>query len=330
MVPGTVIDGVCASRRRAGFTLIELLVVIAIIAILIALLLPAVQQAREAARRTTCKNNLKQIGLALHNYHDVHKQFPPAVLCAVAGCNTNDSRNADWGATWVVQFLPFFDQKPLYDQYNFSLPARQNPTVVGMRLEMFLCPSDLKNPNIGTANGHVLNMARGNYGLNIGLGRARNNSVYNDIKRRGVGHVRQQWGARIADMLDGTSNTLVVGELLTHTSTGDGSWGVWAHSGGPFVNGSNDNGGTPDVMIPNGDARLAPNHEWTPHCPNGVSDPIWTCDDSNTAHTVRSRHAGGVQILLGDGTVRFVSNNINALTWRGLFTIAGEEVVGEF
>jgi prepilin-type N-terminal cleavage/methylation domain-containing protein len=315
--------------RWRGFTLIELLVVIAIIAILIALLLPAVQQAREAARRTTCKNNLKQIGLALHNYHDVHKQFPPAVLCGVPGCDTNDIRNADWGATWVIQILPFFDQKPLYDKYNFNLPARQNPTVVGQRLDMFLCPSDLKNPNIVAANGHTLNMAKGNYGLNIGLGRARRNQVYDDIRRRGYGHVRRQWGARIADVLDGTSNSLMVGELLTHVRSNDGSWGLWAHAGGPFVSGSNDNNGT-TVKIPNGDARLSQNTEWTPHCPNGVSDPIWTCNDSDSAQSVRSRHPGGAQILLGDGTVRFVSNNINAGTWRALFTIAGEEPIGDF
>ena len=106
------------SYHAVGFTLIELLVVIAIIAILVALLLPAVQQAREAARRSSCKNNLKQLGLALHNYHDVHRVFPPAQLRG-----RNSSTGIEYGnaASWGAMLLPFIEQAPLYDQMNFSI-----------------------------------------------------------------------------------------------------------------------------------------------------------------------------------------------------------------
>jgi prepilin-type N-terminal cleavage/methylation domain-containing protein/prepilin-type processing-associated H-X9-DG protein len=323
-------------RQRSGFTLIELLVVIAIIAILIGLLLPAVQKVREAANRMQCQNNLKQIGLGMHNYHDSYQRFPPAAQCYPGGCNTNNIRDADWGPTWVVLLLPYIEQGPLFNAYDKSKTARQNPQVVGVSLKIFLCPSDgVKKPNIGTANGQTLNMARGNYGMNIGLGRARNNSAFNNKNtQRGIGHVRQQWGASIADIDDGTSNTILVGELLTQDRTNDASWGLWAHPGGPFVSGSNSSNGDPlqngGYKVPNGDARQSNNTEWTPHCPNGVSHPIWTCNDSDSAQSIRSKHDGGVNILLGDGSVHKVNNSVDPATWAALFTIAGGEPLTDF
>lgn len=322
-------------RTRRGFTLIELLVVIAIIAILIALLLPAVQQAREAARRSQCKNNLKQIGIALHNYHDTFGRFPPAAVGTntTVGFNDNDVRHAGWGATWVIQILPYIDQAPLYNNYTPELPARDNAnqSVVRERLTVFQCPSDTEAPPIGTANGAVLNMARGNYGLNIGLGRGRNNGVFNSQQRRGIGHIRRQWGARMADITDGTSNTIVVGELLKDIRTGDSTWGVWAHAGGPFISGFNERQTGPDrYMVPNGNATINQNRQYTPHCPNGGNDPVFRCEDSDVAHSVRSKHVGGAQVILGDGSVRFISENIDENTWAGTLTIAGSEVLGEF
>jgi len=265
---------------RRGFTLIELLVVIAIIAVLVALLLPAVQQAREAARRSTCKNSLKQIGLGMHNYHDTHRRFPPAAVGTntAAGFDSNNSRHEGWGATWAIQLLPYIDQAPLYNNYNSSLPANDpaNRPVVSETLVVFQCASDIDAPPIGTANGIALNMSRGNYGLNIGLGRARNNGVFTDNNRRGVGHVRRQWGARMGDILDGASNTMLVAEMLKDIRTGDSTWGVWAHSGGAVVSGRNERDGT-RAMTPNGNATIEQNRNYTPHCPNGGNDPIWRC-----------------------------------------------------
>ncbi|HUQ71374.1 MAG TPA: DUF1559 domain-containing protein, partial [Planctomycetaceae bacterium] len=148
--------------RRRGFTLIELLVVIAIIAILIALLLPAVQQAREAARRTQCRNNLKQLGLALHNYHDNFNIFPMGFSDVVAG---NAERNGS-GWAWSAMVLPYLDQAPLYNQFNFNVtpyncvncaaPITGNQALVGTQLAAFSCPSDVK-PATAANNGGAAN-----------------------------------------------------------------------------------------------------------------------------------------------------------------------------
>src|SRR6056297_1950458 len=126
-------------KKRSGFTLIELLVVIAIIAILIALLLPAVQQAREAARRTQCRNNLKQLGLALHNYHDVNRMFAPSSIWTTDGAGNLNSGTA--GRSWLFQILPYLDQANLYQQASNSLISNQDP-VSSQKLTMFACPSD--------------------------------------------------------------------------------------------------------------------------------------------------------------------------------------------
>lgn len=130
-------------------------------------------------------------------------------------------------------------------------------------------------------------------------------------------------------MTDGTSNTIAVGELLTQQRTNDASWGVWAHAGGPFISGSNHNNGT-TVKTPNGDARQSQHTEWTPHCPNGVSDPIWTCNDSDSAQSARSRQTNGVNILVGDGSTRFVNDSVTPAAWAAAITLSGGEVPLDF
>ncbi len=296
--------------RRSAFTLIELLVVIAIIAILIGLLLPAVQKVREAAARMSCQNNLKQIGLGLHNHHDSRGQFPPAAQCALGvACNTNNLRDLNWGPTWVVLLLPFIEQDNLFKAYNLNQPAKTtiNQPVTRTELKIFLCSSDQKAPLFSNSGQTAPTLfARGNYGYNIGMGRARNNAVFNTATRRGIGHVRQQWGASFADMSDGASNSIAVGELVVEPRTTDGSWGLWAYAGAATISGSNDT--TPfTVKTPNGDARIVGHKDWTPHCANGVTHPVYTCEDSDAAQSVRSNHSNGANILLGDGSVRFVS-----------------------
>jgi prepilin-type N-terminal cleavage/methylation domain-containing protein len=177
------------TSSRRGFTLIELLVVIAIIAILIALLLPAVQQAREAARRSQCKNNLKQIGLALHNYHDTYNQFPTGSVYTTDAPSQGDGahsnfRNANYGSTWLTAILPMFDQAPLYNRYNFSVPSQNNASVTSVEMPALKCPSALRlrpatGPLVaagsnGTANVHGT-YAKGNYGGNHGARSANQN-----------------------------------------------------------------------------------------------------------------------------------------------------------
>ena len=193
---------------RRAFTLIELLVVIAIIAVLIALLLPAVQQAREAARRTQCRNNLHQIGLALHNYHDTHSTFPPGII--------------RWGSpsfymtTWAVQILPFLDEAALYNACNMAIdmstsPQNQaNKTVCQSFLSQYLCPSD--GPGLLQARGAPANMdfAEGNYRCNSGRDELACLSQAPAAANAGPLYACSR--VRIRDIRDGTSNTLAVGE----------------------------------------------------------------------------------------------------------------------
>lgn len=244
-------------HRRRGFTLIELLVVIAIIAILIALLLPAVQQAREAARRTQCKNNLKQLGLALHNYHDNFQVFPPALIASGRYCANPFRLNT----TGFVMILPYMDQAPMYNQYNFSTvsslsaditncspppPAvggvavsTANQAVYQTKLAAHLCPSDPNSnanytsvPN--TTNFYEANnIARSNYLFSTG-DYTDYNASYKSLagNTANIGVFGNDGAARIGDITDGTSNTILVGEskhLKTSSSYGP-FWGAGTHT----------------------------------------------------------------------------------------------------
>ena len=311
----TMSNNLRPNRIQRGFTLIELLVVIAIIAVLIALLLPAVQQAREAARRTQCKNNLKQLGLAMHNYHDTMGRFPPGVIWAgnvmYAGSRT----------TYFVMLLPYLDQGPLYNLIDFNIPSvmwcyGNNAAAVKNVVPGALCPSDgmggvQKNINCGP---HAVTNYMGFFGETIA-----------DISTRKAVFGTNR-GASLRDLSDGTSSTLLFGEYLT--GTGDPTdWrgGMWVdHTGFGFIHTRNTpNSNSPD-LLPNG---------W---CSAGLNVPQKNlpcgAGDSYTTDTAasRSRHTGGVHVLLGDGAVRFVSENIDINTWRALGTMSGSEVISEF
>ncbi|MFO1044045.1 MAG: DUF1559 domain-containing protein [Planctomycetaceae bacterium] len=322
-------------RRRIGFTLIELLVVIAIIAVLIALLLPAVQQAREAARRSQCKNNLKQIGLALHNYHDTMNIFPPESIWALGNVGGYTPRNF----SWLTLILPYIDQAPLYNSTNFSQPIWGQP-IVSRQLSVLTCPSD---PSSGVQNG----MASTNYAGDEGYDWwPRSNNVLGGIfTLRGT--------TRIRDVTDGTSNTILVGEVTT---------------GGYCCGGNNMGAGKP-VLAPGGYMRSAfvsPGYSDS-QCasqqypqPDGSANPCsqWTSFKSNPSvykptyihyfginndyMGAHSRHVGGAHFLMADGGVRFLSQNMSYGTeaaisyvrgngvWGALNTMAGGETVGEF
>jgi len=314
-----------AVRRRVGFTLIELLVVIAIIAILIALLLPAVQQAREAARRSQCQNNLKQIGIALHNYHDAFDRLPFGAMTGlnpVPGGVANASGAGNW--TWTAGILPYMDQGPLYEQLEVGVgqPFDTKTTIYATPLPAFRCPSDVsaRTKDLGVSQGPnagTLPIAITNYVANLGAGMETNSEVARavnfaswsatgwpnvltvkpDLSSQWVnGMFTRDVNVRFRDVTDGLSNTIAVGErrfrvngaaylnvieIVDHQNAG-GALGALGLGGYPI-----------------------------------------NCDDTNCTPgggfqasvgqrgTFASEHPGGVQFVLGDGSVRFISENID-------------------
>ncbi len=313
-----------ASRNR-GFTLIELLVVIAIIAILIALLLPAVQQAREAARRTQCKNNLKQLGIAIHNYHDTFNCIP---IADVDGTVNPVSAHA--------RLLPYIEQANVYRLVDFNVPYDHANNLVARMTELpaFRCPSDpTKLPaSIGGRNNYYWNAGTGIVMYASGAaGQPSPNGIIFHNKRY-----------RFNDITDGLSNTAAMAEKLT----GDGSNGVSSPTLDTYRPGTYPN--TPDEAVQQCNATnvsdlsmqgysnvggpwLQQYHSTNQYNhvlrPNGRSCMF---PPGRIATTANSQHVGGVQILLNDGAVRFVSENVDLGTWRALGSIDGAEVIGEF
>ncbi len=219
-------------RLRPGFTLVELLVVIAIIGILIALLLPAVQAAREAARRTQCSNNIKQLGLALLNYHDVWHVFPPASKWVNLGdIGTSDTPNLS--ENWVIMALPFIEGTNLHEQFNLSkyISDPANAFARSQTVEAMLCPTDAYNvvPFDGSAYGLGSNWARGNYAINGSLDQENSaNGTWNNLLYRGISGPNVSIG--IKKISDGTTKTILIGEIRAGLVSIDAR-GTWAMSG---------------------------------------------------------------------------------------------------
>ncbi|WP_315851786.1 DUF1559 domain-containing protein [Gimesia chilikensis] len=317
-------------QTRRGFTLIELLVVIAIIAILIALLLPAVQQAREAARRSTCKNNLKQLGLAMHNYHDTHRTFPPGAVWYGIGSAPENGRDANWGTTWVVQVLPFMDQANLYNNYNMSLNARSanastTNSVLQAKIPSLICPSQ---PGVDRSNltQDFNGFSKITYAASVGAGSTMTRSDYTNPNRRGFFSAVAQNGAKIRDVTDGSSNSIMLSEIVVSISTGDDK-GAWGWCTGALFSGRNNNG----ILTPN--AKV---YDATPYSSNNTSDNNFNRrnnpDRTGTlsGQAARSFHVGGVHATMGDGAVRFLSENIDQNTYLNLLSISDGNVIGEF
>ncbi len=265
-------------RRREGFTLIELLVVIAIIAILIALLVPAVQKVRESAARIQCANNLKQIGLACHNYHDVYKKFPTAGDNGPTGCCSADSGIVA-RYSWTYHILPFIEQDPLYKIGQTNLTTlRTSPVAI------YYCPSrrDVRL---------YLGVAKCDYAGNEGSNN--NNGAF----------IRTSAGTtRMGLLTDGTSNTLLVAESRVHLSYLDNGGGqCCSDNEDPYVSGYGDDVGRRVSTPPEPDVR-------DPSIPTQTS-----CDGK-----FGSSHSGGLNVVLCDGSVRFISFSVSALTWQNL------------
>jgi len=302
-------------HSRRGFTLIELLVVIAVIAILVALLLPAVQQAREAARRTQCKNNLHNIGLALHNYHDTFRTFPCGWISVDPATHLPSAHEGITGVGWASMILPNIDQAPLYNIFNANL-AIEDPANDQFRLTflpVFSCPSDPQpqrwpieeEANPGTV---ICELSTANYIAAFGtveLDGCENPPGTAPVAANGQcigdGAFYHNSKIQIRDFTDGTSSTFVVGERVTRPALGWHS--TWVG------------------RVAEGEEAFQRVLGSLDHVPN---DPVAHFDDFS------SQHEGGSQFLLGDGHVRFISENIDKGVYQSLGTIRGGEVVGEF
>jgi prepilin-type N-terminal cleavage/methylation domain-containing protein/prepilin-type processing-associated H-X9-DG protein len=348
--------------RRRGFTLIELLVVIAIIAVLIALLLPAVQAAREAARRSQCVNNLKQIGLALHNYHDVNGSFP---MGAGSGMWDTNVYQAKQGWSIHAAILPQLGEMPLYNAINFNYGVGDattlasnihNRTVYVAQVKGFLCPSD---PNAGTTVNSSYGNADNNYfgciGATTDILKGNSSSVASLSSVPTTGFFAFQQSKSLNAATDGASNSIAFAEsTVSSTSTAPRQklmgltsvslpaasiqFSVYTNAAG-VKSGitacrSAWNAGSTNNDVQRGDnwvhGAMAMTLFNTVVTPNGESDEWAYCSASSGAlanfSNSDSHHPGGVNVLMGDGSVRFIKDSINQPTWWGLGTIAGGEV----
>ena len=274
---------------RTGFTLIELLVVIAIIAILVALLVPAVQKVREAAARTQCRNNLKQIGLALHNYHDANRALPPGYRAT--GAYVDGATDTAPGWAWSAYLLPFIEQATLYRRIDFNRAVPSNPAVAATLIPTYLCPSDPCPPGpfaVPDAFGNpVMLAAPASYAACVGG----DESATDGPGGTGVFYRNSQ--TRMTDITDGTSNTIMVGERAW--TNANGVW-VGAIAGGVCRRGPlNPCPGSGAGWYPAATLVLAHSH-----LNNATSDTDGGLDDFS------SRHDGGSHFLFADGHVAFL------------------------
>lgn len=334
-----------SSGRRVskGFTLIELLVVIAIIAILIALLLPAVQQAREAARRTQCKNNLKQLCLALHNYHETHSVFPIGEGFGYSNVDQGSScDNAPRRAPWTVLCLPFLDQSPLYQKFDFSERFKclstesplsgNNHDASNNSVNAFHCPSfpapDGLHTNYFGIMGGGENLAFWAHSSRFGRAFWNNGILYTNSK------------TRLRDITDGASNTVVIGETkyqLGPNGRSDGVRAGWASTIRGCVNATpgvtaavtdvpinsyQGDGNTGDTLFTAGTSSSDPNFRGSV---NGVAST-----QNLQGRAFGSAHVGGCHFAFADGSIHFISENINLSTLQYLAIRNDGQVLGEY
>ncbi|MCA9089556.1 MAG: DUF1559 domain-containing protein [Planctomycetaceae bacterium] len=334
------------TRHVRAFTLIELLVVIAIIAILIALLLPAVQQAREAARRAQCKNHLKQLGLAIHNYADANSKFPPSATIDLSVTSTGN--NGSWSVHGRI--LPYLEQASLYNRVDLSIAWDFQTPISGLKIPVYACPSDPKSDLARDPGGGKVILYPTNYAFNFGTWFVFNPST----GQGGNGMFFPNASLSFRDVTDGTSNTLMAAEVK--------AWQSYTRNAGPGSTTIPADPGTAATIVSTSGAEYknTGHTEWadgrvhhqgftTVIGPNGYvpydnSGTIvdadynsWQEGKSGSAGspsyaivTSRSYHTGIVNVLMADGASRTISENINLQVWRNLSTRGGGEVIGDF
>ncbi len=349
------------AKRASAFTLIELLVVIAIIAVLIALLLPAVQSAREAARRMQCVNNLKQLGLAMHNYESNNSVFPPQMVLTF-----NSAGTVTWKSTWGAssRIAQFLEQGALANAMNFSVKVSDasNSTAVSTQLSVFICPSEVNSVAATTTNattGAVTTYGISNYGWCEGIWFTFGGP---SMPGKNPGAFGPNQSRSIANFQDGTSQTILAAEVKTYTQAYHDGGATPAPPGPAGMNalpdvptvlasiaaspGAGYKIAAPPPGLPGGGhtkwsngnsfldgftTALPPNTK-SPAGTNGLDTDVTSEDEDDggptySAVTSRSYHPGGVNVLFGDGSVKFIKNSIAVNTWRALSTVAGGEVV---
>lgn len=296
-------------RKKKGFTLIELLVVIAIIAILIALLLPAVQAARESARRIQCSNNLKQLGLALHNYHDINRIFPMGL-----------SSYQESTTFWQAGILPQIEQANLYGDIDWAKSwndtSSKNPDVCGTHIPMFQCPSSGLEPKESNVQGFAIRCPSTYLGCASGLLNRESGPGTHMANSRTDGMLFRSSSTKLASAIDGTSNTILIGEALHDYSF----WGPNPWHGRQVVDhwyiGSVGVWYTDEVSEAVGSTGVKPNTH---------KDRSSFIDEVEIGFT--SHHPGGVQCAFADGHVSFINESIDMGVWSAMGTRAGGEVV---
>jgi len=346
--------------RRSGFTLVELLVVIAIIGILVALLLPAVQAAREAARRATCENNIKNVALAVLTYESARKTTPHGMTFPKSQ-ESFMAQLATFNANWIINILPYLEEQPLYDAFDLKRPindrtkpleTNRNYNARGTQIAVLLCPSDDKNRELyqgATGSSHFGNWARTNYAGNAGgayllpactpaelCASSSDSEGWKSNKRRGV--MGPNTSVAVRRITDGTTKTILVGEIRTGLTDKDAR-GVWAmgHAGASLLAMFGSNG---DANGPNA-CYLYSDDVYSNVC--GTANGIGECMDCYSGDafaqaTVRSKHTGGAYVAMCDGSVRFFTDDVETSgnfgswgsLWDRLVASADEGMPGDF